>query len=271
MAICRYFILSLFCVGLSFNALPAHAGAWTLDPKSRLIISTTIIDRADRTFGPDSNEDEDPNFNKLETGLYIEQGLTPKITLIGQSSFQTVSFNNGSEQVDFNGFGNSSLGVRYGVYKSNKQVVSVEAHGIINGGGEDIPDGDFGRGGVSIEVRGLYGRNLKLGSKPAFVDFQVAARSQLNENPDQWRTDLTAGIQVTDKILLLGQGFYKENNGSLEDPFDPIFSTKSLKGQISAVYWFRPKYGLQLGAFKTLWGENVVDEEALVLGFWQKF
>ena len=267
----RYFILSLYFVGFGFNSLTSHAGAWILEPKARQIISTTIIDRADRTFGPDSNEEDDPNFNKIETGLYIEQGLTPKITLIGQSSFQTVSFNNGVEQVDFNGFGNSSLGVRYGVYKSNKQVVSLEAHGVVNGGGEDVPDGDFGRGGVSIELRGLYGRNLTLGGKPAFLDFQLAGRSRLNGNPDEWRSDFTAGVQVTDRFLVLGQGFYMQNDGTLEDPFDPVFSTKSLKAQISAVYWFRPKYGLQLGAFKSLWGENVVDEEALVLGLWQKF
>ena len=249
----------------------AYAGAWTLDPKERLLISTTIIDRANSTFGPAVDEDTDPNFNKFETGLYIEHGLTPKVTLVGQSSFQTVSFNNGVEQVDFNGFGNSSLGVRYGVYKSVKQVVSFEAHGVISGGGEDIPDGDLGRGSASVELRGLYGRNIKLGKVPAFIDFQVAGRSRFNNDPIKWRSDLTGGLNLSDKFLLLGQGFYTQNDETLEDPFDPVFSTKSLKGQVSAVYWVRPKYGIQIGAFKTLWGENVVDEEALIIGLWQKY
>ena len=71
--------------------------------------------------------------------------------------------------------------------------------------------------------------------------------------------------------MILGQGFYTQNNGTLRDPLDPVFSTKSLKGQVSVVYWLKPKYGIQLGAFTTLAGDNVVREEALIFGLWQRF
>lgn len=271
MGLLRYiFILCLGSILFLLSEL-AHAGAWTLEPKSRQIISTTIIDSADSVFGPDIGENDDPNFSKFESGLYIEQGLTSRVTLVGQSSYQTVSFNNGVEQINFDGFGNTSLGVRYGAYRTDKQVFSFEIHGVLNGGGEDVPDGDLGRGGVSVELRGLYGRNIKVGNKSGFFDVQLGVRSRFNGDPTEWRSDATAGLQLSEKILVLGQGFYMQNDGTLRDPFDPVFPTKSLKGQISAVYWIRPKYGLQFGAVKTLWGENVVDEEAIILGLWQKF
>jgi len=225
----------------------AFAGAWTLEPKTRQVISTTIIDRANSVFGPDIDSDDNPNFSKFESGLFIEQGLTSRVTLVGQSSFQTVSFNNGVEQISFNGFSNSSIGVRYGLVRTDKKSIAIEFHGILSGGGEDVPDGDLGRG------------------------VQFAGRTRLNSDPVEWAIDATAGIHVSKKLLVLTQGFYTQNDGTLRDPFDPVFATRSLKGQLSAVYWFKPKLGLQIGGFKSLLGRNVVDEEAIILGVWQRF
>ena len=262
------------CLGilfLYFASPSAFAGAWTLEPKTRQVISTFIIDRADSVFGPDIETGESPNFNKFESGLFIEQGVTKRITLIGQTAFQTVSFNNGVEQVNFNGFSNSSIGLRYGLFRTDKEAISIETHGIISGGGEDVPDGDLGRGGAAIELRGLYGRNIKWGKLTGFAELQVAGRSRLNSDPVEWRVDATTGLHVSKKLLVLAQGFYMQNSATLRDPEDPVFATRSLKGQLSAVYWLKPKYGIQIGGFTSLLGRNVVDEEALLIGFWQKF
>lgn len=267
----RLFIVGCCILFLLCNAPSVLAGAWTLDRGKTQVISSVIIDRANRQFGPDLEQDDNPNFSKFESGLYTEYGLLSNVTAIGQLSYQTVSFNNGIEQTQFDGFGNISLGLRYGVIKTDNQVVSAEVHGIINGGGENIPDGDLGRGNFSIEIRGLYGRSIKLGSKNGFIDAQLAVRPRLNNDPIEWRADLGAGVQLSDKVLLLAQGFYKQNNSTDRNPFDPVLATKAIKAQASVVYWLRPKYGLQLGAFKTVWGENVVEEEAVLFGLWQRF
>jgi len=197
--------------------------------------------------------------------------LTSRVTLVGQSSFQTVSFNNGVEQISFNGFSNSSIGVRYGLVRTDKKSIAIEFHGILSGGGEDVPDGDLGRGGAALELRALYGRNINWGEKSGFAEVQFAGRTRLNSDPVEWAIDATAGIHVSKKLLVLTQGFYTQNDGTLRDPFDPVFATRSLKGQLSAVYWFKPKLGLQIGGFKSLLGRNVVDEEAIILGVWQRF
>lgn len=249
----------------------ASAGAWTLDRGAGQSISSVIIDRADDQFGPDLDSEQSPNFSKFETNLYAEYGLLANITLIGRATYQTVSFNNGTAQTQFDGFGNVSLGARYGLYKSDKEVVSAEIHGVINGGGEDIPDGDFGRGNTSVELNLLYGRNVKFGSKNGFIDAQVGVRPRLNDDPLEWRADMSAGVQLNEKILLITQGFYTQNNGTNRNPLDPVLPTKSLKAQASIVYWYKPKYAVQFGAFKTLWGENIVSEEALLIGLWQRF
>lgn len=248
----------------------AFAGAWTLEANTRHVISTTIIDRADQVLGPDVMG-TNPNFSKFESGLYIEQGIAEGITLIGQSALQTVSFNNGVEQINFNGFGNSSLGLRYALKRSDKQVVSVELHGVVSAGGEDVPDGDLGRGGLSIDARILYGRNFTFAAKPGFVDLQLGIRPRLNSDPLEWRSDISAGLSLNDELMVLGQSFYTRSDGTVRDPLDPVFATESLKGQLSIVYWVKPKFGLQFGAFTTLAGRNVVKEEALVLGVWQRY
>jgi len=270
----KYRRLQLFCYLAIFIICftsKAFAGAWTLDRGAGQSISSVIIDRANSQFGPDLDSEQSPNFSKLETSLYTEYGLRSNITLIGRAAYQTVSFNNGTAQTQFDGFGNVSLGVRYGLYKSDKEVVSAEIHGVINGGGEDILDGDFGRGNTSIELTVLYGRNVKFGSKSGFLDTQVGLRPRLNNDPLEWRADMSAGVQLNDKLLLITQGFYTQNNGTDRNPLDPVLPTKSLKAQASLVYWYKPKYAVQFGAFKTLWGENIVSEDALLLGLWQRF
>lgn len=261
------------CFALSFlcAAPKAAAGAWTLERGAGQTISSIIIDRADRQFGPDLDREQSPNFSKFESSLYSEYGLRSNITLVGRAAYQTVSFDNSVEQISFDGFGNVSLGVRYGLYKSDKDVISVEVHGIINGGGEDIPDGDFGRGKTSVEFRALYGRNVKLGRKNGFFDAQFGLRPRLNNDPLEWRADISGGVQISDKLSFITQGFYMQNNGTNRNPLDPVLPTKSLKAQSSLVYWYKPKHAVQLGAFKTLWGENVVEEEALLIGLWQRF
>jgi hypothetical protein len=260
-----------FAASLLLCAPLAEAGAWTLDLGQRQVISSLVIDRANRQFGPELDRDASPNFSKIESGFYVEYGVRPDLTVIGQAAYQTVSFDNGTEQTNFDGFGNLSLGLRYAIVQTDKHVVSAEVHGIINGGGEDIPDGDFGRGQTSVEFRGLYGRNVKFGRKDGFLDAQFGLRPRLNNDPLEWRVDLSAGVQVSDKLLLIGQGFYTQNNGTDRNPLDPVLPTKSIKAQASFVYWLRPKHGLQIGAFKTLWGQNVVEEEALLIGLWQRF
>jgi len=246
------FKILVYWVGAFLLLSPsAMAGAWTLEPKARQIISTSLIDRADRVLGPDIDTDGNPNFSKLESGLYIEQGLTQRVTLVGQSAYQTVSFNNGVEQISFSGFSNSSIGLRYGVRQSDKDAFSVEFH--------------------SIELRGLYGRNVSVFGKSGFAEIQLAGRRRLNDDPFEIRSDGTLGVQVSDKLLVLAQGFYMQNNGTLSDLMDPVFETRSLKGQASFVYWVKPRLGLQIGAIRTIIGRNVVDEEALLLGLWRKF
>ena len=258
-----------FCICLFGYIQNSFAGAWLLDKGESQLISSFIIDRAQRSYGPDFPV-SDPEFFKAESLLYIERGWRPKINLIGSFAVQNVSFKSGDERNDFQGFGAISAGLRYQIKKTHRDVLSAEIHGIVIGGGEEIPDGDLGRGNLAVESRLLYGRGFDLLGRHAFIDQQIGYRFRTS-NINLFLSDTTLGVNVTPKILMLIQGFYNQNQGDLTNNEDIIFPNKAYKLQTSLVYKVNEKYRLQAGGFKTIFGENIIDEEALLFGGWTKF
>ena len=84
------YISCLFVFGL---VVPnAFAGAWTQDKGKGLIITGTSYNQADRAFDSESKLRTPVEFEKLDSTLYIEYGLTDILTLVGNTTLQDVSF-----------------------------------------------------------------------------------------------------------------------------------------------------------------------------------
>jgi len=258
--------------GLLLGLWPAFAlaGAWPTPDGTGQLISTTVYSTSGHQFDEKGKLSQKTNFRKFEEQAYLEYGVTPKLTAILATSFQDVDYvgRNGRER--FQGFGESQIGVRYTVFKSEKWVLSGQVSGLISGGGEVFPDADLGASGNGFEIRGLAGRSYVLGKKNGFAELQAAYRERGGAIPREWRLDATVGIEPMSKIKIIGQGFYsKADNGLLN--VDRVRSNESLKLGISIVRQRKKNRSIQAGFYQTVWGKNIVREKAFTAGIWQRF
>jgi len=249
------------------GAETALAGAWTLPAGEGQIISTTLYDTANRAFDADRDLVDDVFFQKIESSIFVERGLTDRITFVGSTSYQTVNYTAESGPDAFEGLGDISIGLRYNVSSGSDWVLSVQPSFVIDGGGETIPDADLGAGNNSVDLRILYGRSGKFIARPYFLDAQMGTRIRSSGDVTKWYMDLTGGYHVSERLTLISQAFLTNTNGQTLAQ-DIILPNQSFKVQGSIVVKLRETLSLQVGAFQTLAGKNIVEEKAGFIGIW---
>lgn len=284
-------IACLFLLGLF--APNAFAGAWTQDKGKGLIITGTSFNQADLAFDSESKLRTPVEFEKLDSTLYLEYGVTDILTLVGNTTLQDVRFTSSQGPQFFRGFATSKIGLRYGVNSKNSTwKLAVQPSLVIPAGGEAVPDGDLGLGGFGGELRLLTGRALRLGNRPGFFNAEAAYDFRSGGAPRQITADMTLGFEVFEHVLVIGQGFYRHTNDAIFES-DAILANESLKLQASVVVDL-PKLrlkkksagddapepvnidparrtSLQLGVFQTVAGRNIVREQGVMMTLWNKF
>ncbi|MGF1462731.1 MAG: hypothetical protein ACFB2Z_06155 [Maricaulaceae bacterium] len=247
----------------------AHAGAWPLEPGVGQVIVTTLMSRADVAFDEDGARTEPTDFFKAERGVFAEFGLTPRLTLIGQTSLQIVQIQDLSGFTD-TGFGNgaSEFGAGYLLAGRGGGVAAVQGAAIVPGRVENVIDSPLGQGVLDGEARALFGRGVSLFGRHGFVDLQGAYRFRSGAPPDEARFDATLGADVHPRLQVLAQGFLL---ASVTEPGPGRREVFSFKGQLGAVLRLSQTYHVQVGVGRTLSGRNVVAETATLLSVWRRF
>ncbi len=260
------FALAL-CASFAQNS---QAGAWLQDKGHGLIISSISLNQAEQAYDSTGKLGAVVDFQKQDSAFYLEYGLSDKITLVGSSSLQDVSYIATKGPQHYQGFATSKLGLRYGIKTKSNWHLALQPSLIIPAGGEAIPDGDMGLGGFGGELRGLAGRAFSLGKTPGFFNVESAYDLRSDGAPRQVSTDITLGIRPVPKIELMGQGFYRHTNASMMQD-DTVLANESFKLQGSASYSFTAKTSVQLGYFQAVSGKNIVREQGGTLALWTKF
>lgn len=262
-------ILAFF--GATIFGSHSWAGSWNLEPGKGQIISTNVRDTATQAYNDDWELTDDVQFAKLESQIFWEHGISKKITVVGVTSLQDVDSNSrdGQEQKS-SGFGNSSLGLRYQLGRNEKSARAIQLSWIIAGSGENIPDADLGRGSHGIELRGLYGRNFKIGKRAAFLDIQSAWIYRPGNNPNSFKQDVNLGFQLFDDLQILAQAFYGKTNEEIIDT-DIILPNENIKLQASVVQKRSEKRSIQIGYFETIAGRNIVKEKGVFAALWERY
>ena len=258
-----------FCVfiGLCLTSFSAHAGPWPVPVGTGQIINTTLTDRASKAYDGNGDLNLDVEFSKFDTGLFWEHGLSKDVTIVLHSSVQDISFSAGVDKASFQGLGESGVGLRSVLWQNERSVISTQASVIFPSSGETISDADLGFGATNYEMRVLAGRSFKFAQKDGFVDIQAAWRLRPSGNPDEYRLDGTIGWRPKEKIQLLAQGFYAQGNGK----FGIARQNSRLKLQTSLVYDKSAKTSYQIGVYQTVAGRNIVKENAVFVGVWQRY
>jgi len=243
---------------------PAQAGAWLQEKGEGLLIVTTLLDRADSRYGPDGAPVDDGYFHKDETSAYLEYGVTARLTGVARLAWQSVDRRRGASLDTASGLAASELGLRAGLWRSRRQVATLQVMALVPGVGENVSNRPLGEGGRAWEVRGLWGRSYGVSQ---FADIQLAHRWREAPDLDEVRLDVTWGWRPAPRWQVLAQGF-SVWSVEAERPGRPDFNQHKLQLSIG-----REIAGTEYhaGVFATPAGRNTLDERAVFLSVWRRF
>ncbi len=127
-----------------------------------------------------------------------------------------------------------------------------------------------------VEARFLLGHGTAWNQHHGFWDAEAAYRYRSGAPADQFRADFTAGIDLTNRIMAMGQSFIIRGlrNG---EPLSPNSNPNAqsdfdlYKGQVSLVFNFGHGTRVQVGWNDAFIGRNTGRGQTVILGLWKSF
>lgn len=248
---------------LLLTAGAATAGAWPTEPGRGQVIVTTTADVARRSFDDDGRPADRVAYDKREAAVFVEYGLTRRLTLVGRAAYQDVTIETGAGRDAATGWGAAELGLRAVLVRRRADVLSVQGAVIVPGAVENVADLYLGEGGRDAEARVLYGRAL---GASGYVEAQGGWRWRSGPPPDEARLDLTLGWR-RGRWEGAAQAFALHATGAsgARRNYD------SLKLQFSASRKLNSRMRVQAGVFRTVAGRTIVRETGVFSGVWLSF
>ncbi|MBB4592447.1 hypothetical protein [Xanthomonas cannabis] len=303
--------LSALALGCTLAALPgaALAGAWTQPQGDTLVIVKALHsdgrgwfdDSHHRTtFGDGQQFDGNGRSRQDQLNVYVEHGLTDRLSVIGNFYFSDVGFSShdsgrGRQQTSTTGFADQEIGLRYAlpsapddVWRSSVQgLVSIPAYGRSKTYHPNNPqantDPALGLGDYGLELRYSRGRGYTLGGRNGYVDLGGAVRLRGSAASDEVRVDASTGLSLTPSWLLLGELNVIQGLGNGRNNFDVAGSAGGVgfvatgtnydltKLQLSTLYTAPGGSQWQLGYQQPVMGRNTAAAGGPFVAAWWRF
>lgn len=254
-------------VGLTLTpADRALAGAWTLHRGAAQVLAGVTVSRATQRFDRAGVPDGKIVFNKLLIQDWMEYGVTDALTLFAVPELviaQSDETGAGVEQ-----FRTSSVEAGARVLLSKRiGMLSLQAS-IKSAGAFDMSTSAGGEAGRQIELRLLYGRNFRLLRRDGYIDVEVAERWIKRPRPNEMAFDVSAGLWISPKYLLLFRSFNTIAGGGAKMPYEYY---RQHKVEIGLVRRLTQRWSLQTGTFFSPAGQNIVQEQGAVMQLWYRY
>ena len=257
-----FFAAAAWLPGAAFEA--AWASAWLLPPGDGQIITYSAFSDSTRAFDGHGNLIPVPDYQKFELGTYVEYGVTDWLTVSAAPAYDRVQTPVPGQS--YTGLGESEIAARVGLYHTDMAVLSVQA-GLRSPGASFDSLGPLDvRRAASLDVRGLAGHNCVVAGIEGFVEVQAGYRFYAENQPGEWRFDLTAGLRPLPRLLVMLQSFTSISFGTSQ--FGHVSWTKL---QPSLVYDIAQQWSVQIGGFITVAGINAGRELGPTAGVWYRF
>jgi hypothetical protein len=256
------------CVVLLLAALTAQGaagGAWTLKRHHWQAFSATIESSASTGFDHRGKRDVATSFGKVLVQNWIEYGATGWLTLFVVPNYVTAHVQTPTTPLtraanfSFEGGARILLWGRGGKLSLQTSYKSAGPFDLSVSNGVDA--------GRQVELRVLYGTSFKLVGLDGFFDAQVAQRWIAHPRPDETVLDLTAGLWLTRRWMLMAQSFNTISGGNAQPPFSYY---RSHKIELSLVEKVDKRWSLQVGAFYSPAGQNALVERGLQVSLWRQ-
>ena len=242
----------------------ARGGAWLLPAGDGQVIAYMDYTDSTRAFDAHGNLVTVPAYQKFEIGNYLEYGLTDWLTVVAAPAYDRVRTPPPGQS--YTGLGESEFAARVGLYHTDSAVFSVQA-GLRSPGESFDSLGPLEiRRAASLDLRGMAGENCVIAGMEGFVEVEGGYRIYAENQPGEWRIDLTSGLRPLPRLLLLLQGFTSLTNGTSQ--YGHVSWTKL---QPSLVYDIAPQWSLQIGGFFTVAGINAGRELGPTAAVWYRF
>ena len=245
----------------------ARAGGWPLPPGTSQIVIRATQSSADTQFLHDGERRDILPYRKREIAAYGEHGLFKDLTLLGELAWKQdrKNWHAGARFID-QGFSRAKLGIRYALGEWQSTEFSFQpvatVHLMKSGDDPSMP----GPGDTDIEAGGTLASSDTLLGMEIFSVQEIGYSFSGGGRPDRLRADVTLGLKPRRDVMLLIESRNAANLGDLRRQ-----GTQESKLYVSLVYDVTQNWSLELGALKTVFGRNALDESGVTLGLWHHF
>jgi len=260
--------IAIGLVWLGF-ASPAFAGAWNQRAGEGQVISTSSWSTAERIFDDDFEAVPLGGFTKTETRLYIEQGMTDWLTLVGNGGFQVLNFRDTDSRFDFEGLDDIELGAQVRFFSREGIAASIRVSYIFDSRVDNRVVDVLG-GGDQVEIRGLIGQSRETLIGDVFYDAQLGLRTESFDGLDAVQGALTLGYKPTNRWLTMFQTYANFSDDERVDGF-AVPEQFQLNSTLSLARQYKPGRYIQAGVGQTWLGRNIVKERSLFVSLWTEY
>ncbi|HJW41737.1 MAG TPA: hypothetical protein VJ476_10985 [Rhizomicrobium sp.] len=252
-----------FVVAAALSTGMAHAAAWTLPRGHWQVFTATTQSSAELSFDDKGRADLRASFNKLLIQNTFEYGLTGYLTLFATPDYVLARVQP---------VGGATTHVSDASLEGGARLLLDGRHGDLSIQGSYKTAGAFDlsvsanrASGRQIELRLLYGTSFKLFGRDGFLDLQAAQRWIASPRPDETPVDLTAGLWLNKRWMVMLQSFNIVSAGDAKPPYTYY---RSHKLELSLVQKLSRHWSLQVGAFYSPAGQNALVERGVQVSLW---
>ena len=250
----------------------AQAAAWTQGRGTWQVISGAVYSDASFSFDNHGNAATPTLFKRTLLQNDVEYGVSNRLTLFARTETADVRSQSGTAAAVDAVDNAVELGFRLRSSRgphllSDYDVVSIEGTVRSAGAFNFAYSANATASGHGAGVRLLYGSPFKWGHRDGFVNLEAGERWLSRPRPNETVVDLTAGLWLDRRWLLMAQSF-----NVISGPATPPYVYfRSHKLEASLAYKLSKHFTLQGGAFFSPAGQSALDERGLCLSLWTDF
>ena len=240
------------------------AGAWTMKKNhiySRLSFNYYYADKEFKYSHHKRHFKWDGKYKDKNIGLYVEYGLTDRITLLTSLYYKKIEKKDDYIKMTTSGVGDIDFGVKLNIFKGKKGVFSVQTLVKIPEAYDEDDALPLGNGQYDYELRAMMGLSL-WPHIPGYVNMEFGYRWRTEAPSDELRYLFEFGTNFTKNLYarIKLDGIRGMNNGKKKYDFsgNPTLNYNYDLGKlyITAGYKLKNNYFIEFEVAPEIYGKN---------------
>jgi len=251
------------------TSAPAKAGAWPMAEGDLLLIMPFSATRADDAYGLTGKVEPHSDYRKMELAPYLEYGLMKNLTLVSSFALTRDTTNYYGVKFTQQSVSRVELGARIGLGEWRKTRFALQGLAVRHGATSGDDPFSSRRGDIDGELGLFMGQNFTLFGMNGFTDTYGAWCYRPAGRPGEAKLNVTIGTRPLAETMLLLKSETSASIGKVEAE-SAVQRVATSKVGLSVVQQIYKDVSLELGAMRTVAGQNSLRETTLTLGLWYR-